>query len=80
MVIATGGPVGAAGGFVIDVLISFLSALLLPALGELGLANTTFGDLDFGVIVVRYLGLVVERLLALTRCLLADDGCLLALR
>ncbi|MFB5086054.1 PTS ascorbate transporter subunit IIC [Psychrobacillus sp. PGGUH221] len=48
---ATGGRVGAAaGGFVNGVLISFLPAFLLPVLGDLGFANTTFGDADFGVI------------------------------
>jgi ascorbate PTS system EIIC component len=48
---ATGGRVGAAaGGFVNGVLISFIPAFLLPVLGDLGFANTTFGDTDFGVI------------------------------
>lgn len=48
---ATGGRIGAAaGGFVNGVLISFLPAFLLPVLGDLGFANTTFGDSDFGVI------------------------------
>lgn len=48
---ATGGRVGAAaGGFVNGALISFLPAFLLPVLGDLGFANTTFGDADFGVI------------------------------
>lgn len=48
---ATGGRVGAAaGGFINGVLISFLPAFLLPVLGDLGFANTTFGDADFGVI------------------------------
>ncbi|MFF9785252.1 PTS ascorbate transporter subunit IIC [Streptomyces nigrescens] len=46
---ATGGRRGAvAGGFVNGVLITFLPALLLQVLGSLGLANTTFGDADFG--------------------------------
>lgn len=45
---AMGGRVGAiAGGFVNGVLISFLPAFLLQFLGELGFANTTFGDADF---------------------------------
>ena len=55
---ATGGRVGAAiGGFVNGVLISFLPAFLLPVLGDLGFANTTFGDTDFGVvgIIIGYL-------------------------
>ena len=48
---ATGGRIGAAaGGFVNGVLISFLPAFLLPVLGDLGFANTTFGDSDFAVI------------------------------
>lgn len=48
---ATGGRVGAAaGGFVNGVIISFLPAFLLPVLGDLGFANTTFGDADFGVV------------------------------
>ncbi|WP_188206878.1 PTS ascorbate transporter subunit IIC [Alkalibacillus aidingensis] len=48
---ATGGRIGAAvGGFVNGVLISFLPAFLLPVLGDLGFANTTFGDADFGVV------------------------------
>ena len=48
---ATGGRVGAAvGGFVNGVLISFLPAILLPLLGDLGFANTTFGDADFAVV------------------------------
>lgn len=45
---ATGGRVGAvAGGFVNGVIITFLPAFLLQYLGDLGLANTTFGDSDF---------------------------------
>ncbi|MBO8157782.1 MAG: PTS ascorbate transporter subunit IIC [Bacillaceae bacterium] len=48
---ATGGRVGAAvGGAVNGVLISFIPAFLLPVLGNLGFANTTFGDTDFGVV------------------------------
>ncbi len=55
---ATGGRRGAMiGAFVNGVLISFLPALLLPVLGSLGFANTTFGDADFGVvgIVIGYI-------------------------
>lgn len=45
---AMGGRVGAAlGGFVNGVIITFLPAFLLQFLGDLGLANTTFGDGDF---------------------------------
>lgn len=48
---ATGGKKGAVvGAFVNGLLISFLPALLLPVLGNLGFENTTFGDFDFGVI------------------------------
>ncbi|MCK8817120.1 PTS ascorbate transporter subunit IIC [Natroniella sulfidigena] len=48
---ATGGKKGAIfGGFANGLLITFLPALLLPVLGDLGFANTTFGDADFGVV------------------------------
>lgn len=48
---ATGGRRGAiVGSFVNGLMISFIPALLLPVLGDLGFANTTFGDVDFGVI------------------------------
>lgn len=48
---ATGGKRGAiAGAFVNGILISFGAAFLLPTLGALGFANTTFGDSDFQVI------------------------------
>ena len=57
---ATGGRVGAAvGGFVNGVLISFLPAFLLPVLGDLGFANTTFGDTDFGVVGIL-IGLIAS--------------------
>ncbi|MCP3027886.1 PTS ascorbate transporter subunit IIC [Halobacillus sp. A5] len=47
---ATGGIKGAvSGSFVNGVIISFLPVFLLPVLGELGFANTTFSDADFGV-------------------------------
>ena len=46
---ATGGRRGAvAGGFVNGLLITFLPALLVRALGSFGSENTTFGDADFG--------------------------------
>lgn len=46
---ATGGRIGAAlGGFVNGLLITILPALLLLVFGELGFANSTFGDADFG--------------------------------
>jgi len=45
---AAGGRIGAAlGGFVNGVIITILPALLLLVLGELGFANSTFGDADF---------------------------------
>ena len=45
---ATGGRIGAVvGGFVNGVFITFGAAFLLPVMGELGFANTTFGDADF---------------------------------
>lgn len=48
---STGGRRGAAvGAFINGLLLSFLPALLLPVLGELGFANTTFGDADFAII------------------------------
>lgn len=48
---ATGGRRGAFfGAFVHGLLITFLPVLLLPVLGNLGYANTTFSDADFGVV------------------------------
>lgn len=47
---ATGGIRGAvAGSFVNGLLISFLPVFLMPVLGDLGFANSTFSDTDFGV-------------------------------
>ena len=47
---AVGGRKGAViGSFVQGLVITFLPVLLLPVLGNLGFANTTFGDSDFGV-------------------------------
>lgn len=46
---ATGGRRGAiVGGFLNGVLITLLPAFLLTVLGSLGMANSTFGDADFG--------------------------------
>ena len=46
---ATGGRRGAIlGAFAHGVLITFLPIFLLPVLGSLGFANTTFSDSDFG--------------------------------
>lgn len=48
---ATGGRRGAViGAFVHGIIISFLPAILLPLMGALGFASTTFGDADFGVV------------------------------
>lgn len=48
---ATGGRKGAIlGAFAHGLLITFLPVLLLPVLGDLGYANTTFSDADFGVV------------------------------
>ncbi|MFM1654720.1 PTS ascorbate transporter subunit IIC [Brevibacillus sp. B_LB10_24] len=52
---ATGGRKGAiVGAFVNGLAISFLPALLLPVLGQLGFENTTFGDADFGVLGILF--------------------------
>lgn len=48
---ATGGRKGAIiGSFVNGLALAFLPAMLLPVLGELGYANTTFGDVDFTIL------------------------------
>lgn len=48
---ATGGRRGVViGSFINGLAITFIPALLLPVLGDLGFASTTFGDTDFGVI------------------------------
>lgn len=53
---ATGGKKGAMlGAFVNGIIISFGAALLLPALGNLGFENTTFGDSDF-----QWLGILIS--------------------
>lgn len=47
---ATGGVRGAViGSFVNGLIISFLPVFLMPVLGDLGFASTTFSDTDFGV-------------------------------
>ncbi|WP_054950352.1 PTS ascorbate transporter subunit IIC [Numidum massiliense] len=52
---ATGGRRGAiVGAFINGLAISFLPAMLLPVLGDLGFENTTFGDTDFGVIGILF--------------------------
>ena len=48
---AVGGRLGAVvGAFLHGILITFLPVWLLPVLGDLGFANTTFSDADFGVV------------------------------
>ena len=55
---STGGRRGAiVGSFVNGLLLSFLPALLLPVLGGLGFANTTFGDAVFGA-----LGIIIGKI------------------
>ena len=57
---ATGGRRGALlGAFANGLLITFLPVFLLPVLGDLGFANTTFSDTDFGVVSIL-LGLIVR--------------------
>lgn len=59
---ATGGLRGCvAGAFAQGVLITFLPILLMPVLGNLGFANTTFSDTDFGVVGIL-LGNVIQLL------------------
>ncbi len=58
---ATGGRKGAIlGSFANGLLITFLPALLLPALGQLGYTATTFSDSDFGVI-----GIILSKIISL---------------
>lgn len=57
----TGGRRGAIiGSFVQGLLISFLPAILLPLMGDLGFASTTFGDADFGIV-----GIVLGHIISL---------------
>lgn len=52
---ATGGKRGClVGAFVNGLLISFLATFLLPGMGALGFANTTFGDPD-----LQWLGILI---------------------
>ncbi|ENX3946607.1 PTS ascorbate transporter subunit IIC [Photobacterium damselae] len=58
---ATGGRRGAvAGAFINGIIISFLTLWLLPVLGDLGFANTTFSDSDFAItgIFLGYLSMI----------------------
>lgn len=57
---ATGGRRGAIlGAFANGLLITFIPVFLLPVLGSIGLANTTFSDSDFGAVGIL-LGLIVR--------------------
>lgn len=57
---ATGGRRGAIlGAFAQGLLITFLPVFLMPVLGDLGFANTTFSDADFGAVGIL-LGLIVR--------------------
>ncbi|WP_425311622.1 PTS ascorbate transporter subunit IIC [Oceanobacillus oncorhynchi] len=51
------------GGIFNGALITFLPALMLPLLGELGFANSTFGDADFAVtgILLGQLGVLFSK-------------------
>ncbi len=48
------------GAFAHGLLISFLPAILLPLMGDMGFASTTFGDADFGVV-----GIILGNILSL---------------
>ncbi|ELA6769265.1 PTS ascorbate transporter subunit IIC [Vibrio alginolyticus] len=57
---ATGGRRGSIlGAFAQGLLITFLPVFLMPVLGDLGFANTTFSDADFGAVGIL-LGLIVR--------------------
>ncbi|MNP45746.1 PTS system ascorbate-specific transporter subunit IIC [compost metagenome] len=58
---ATGGKKGAIlGAFLQGLLITFLPVLLMPVLGGLGYAGSTFSDADFGVV-----GIILGKILQL---------------
>jgi len=60
---ATGGRRGCIlGAFINGLIITFGAALLLPVLGDLGFANTTFGDSDF-----QWVGILVGTIARLLR-------------
>ncbi|MFT4297020.1 MAG: PTS ascorbate transporter subunit IIC [Micropruina sp.] len=55
---ATGGLKGSvAGSFIQGIAISFLPIALMPVLGSLGFANTTFSDFDFTIMGIVFGGL-----------------------
>jgi len=52
---ATGGIKGCVlGAFIHGITVTFLSAALLPVLGSLGFANTTFSDADFTIVGILF--------------------------
>lgn len=52
---ATGGIKGCVlGAFIHGITVTFLSAALLPVLGSLGFANTTFSDADFTIVGIIF--------------------------
>ncbi|MFJ7734897.1 PTS ascorbate transporter subunit IIC [Lysinibacillus sp. NPDC097287] len=58
---ATGGRIGSmAGAFANGVIISFIPAILLIFMGDIGYEGTTFGDSDFGIV-----GIVIINILKL---------------
>ncbi|QDQ02034.1 PTS ascorbate transporter subunit IIC [Lysinibacillus fusiformis] len=58
---ATGGRMGAmAGAFANGIIISFIPAILLIFMGDIGYEGTTFGDSDFGVV-----GIIIINILKL---------------
>ena len=58
---ATGGRIGSmAGAFANGIIISFLPAILLIFMGDIGYEGTTFGDSDFGIV-----GIVIINILKL---------------
>ena len=57
---ASGGVKGATiGAFLQGILISFLPVFLMPVLGNLGFAGSTFSDADFGVSGI-FLGVLAD--------------------
>jgi PTS system ascorbate-specific IIC component len=58
---ATGGRIGAmVGAFANGLIISFIPAILLIFMGDIGYEGTTFGDSDFGIV-----GIIIINLLKL---------------
>lgn len=58
---ATGGRIGSmAGAFANGIIISFIPAILLIFMGDIGYEGTTFGDSDFGIV-----GIIIINILKL---------------